>query len=75
MCGLAWRARRPLPLEIVDMQEAKLEEGIVAASFSPVHYREISSCGVVGDMVQTGGFVTISLSWVPVQARKGADLP
>ncbi len=51
MCGLAWRVRRPLQLEIVDMREAKLEEGAVAVSFSSKSNEEASSCGVDGGMV------------------------
>ncbi len=51
MCGLAWRVRRPLQLEIADMREAKLEEGFVAVSFSSKSYEEASSCGVDGGMV------------------------
>lgn len=51
MCGLAWRVRRPLQLEIVDMREAKLEEGAVAVSFSSKSNEEASSYGVDGGMV------------------------
>jgi len=51
LCGLAWRVRRPLQLEIVDMREAKLEEGAVAVSFSSKSNEEASSCGVDGGMV------------------------
>jgi len=51
LCGLAWRVRRPLPLENADMREAKLEGGTLVVSSSSMHYDETSSCGVVGDMV------------------------
>ena len=51
LCGLVWRARRPLQLEIADMREAKLEEGIVVLSFSSKSYEEAPSCGVNGGMV------------------------
>ena len=51
MCGLAWRVRRPLQLEIADMREAKLEEGTVAVSFSSKSYEEAPSCGVDSGMV------------------------
>jgi hypothetical protein len=51
LCGLAWRVRRPLQLEIADMREAKLEEGTVAISFSSMSDKEASSCGVDGGIV------------------------
>ena len=51
MCGLAWRARRPLQLEIVDMREAKLEEGSVAINFSSRLDEDVPSYGVDGGMV------------------------
>jgi len=51
LCGLAWRVRRPLQLEIADMREAKLEEGTVVPSFSSKSYEEAPSCGVDGGMV------------------------
>ncbi len=75
MCGLAWRVRRPLPLEIVDMREAKLEGGTVVVSSSSMQYDETPSCGVAGDKVASWRVCCLSLPWIPVQARKGADLP
>jgi len=51
LCGLAWRVRRPLQLEIADMREAKLEGGTVAISFSSMSDKEASSCGVDGGIV------------------------
>jgi len=51
MCGLAWRARRPLQLEIVDMREAKLEEGSVVINLSSRLDEDVPSCGVNGGMV------------------------
>lgn len=48
LCGLAWRVRRPLSLEIVDMRGAKLEEGTVVISSSSGFDEEAPSCGVDG---------------------------
>jgi len=50
MCGLAWRVRRPLSLEIADMRGAKPEEGSVVVNFSSRLDEEAPPCGVDGGL-------------------------
>ena len=66
LCGLAWRARRPLSLEIADMREAKLEWGAVAVSSARSPTKKCRPTGLTVVWWQTGGFVTLPLLWVPV---------
>ena len=51
VCGLAWRVRRPLSLEIADMRGAKPEEGSRAVNFSSRLDEEAPPCGVDGGLV------------------------